>query len=70
MGDFQKEPNACRTLLKSNAIPTIFPSFPSYYQNIKKTRKEPALRISIQDNIIDGILTIHNIFNTFFLILN
>lgn len=60
--NFQIQPYASRPLLKSNTVPTIFPSSPSYYQNIKKSRKEPALRISIQDNIINGIITIRNIF--------
>jgi len=38
-------PDADRPLLKINAVPSVFPSFPTYYQNKnKKPRKPPTLR--------------------------
>lgn len=43
--DFQVRPGAHRPLLKDNAIPSIFPSFPSYLQKPNKIpRKEPTKR--------------------------
>ncbi|KAL5236881.1 hypothetical protein ACI65C_004291 [Semiaphis heraclei] len=38
-------PGADRPLLKINAVPSVFPSFPTYYQSKnKKPRKPPTLR--------------------------
>jgi len=70
--DYQIRPDANRPLLRSNAIPSVFPSFPAYYQTVKKSRKNPMMRIPQQvTDTIDGIRTIlHVIFfftmNTFF----
>jgi len=57
--DYQIRPGASRPLLRLNAIPSIFPAFPTYYQNIKKPRKNPMTRNTTPVNdIIDGILII------------
>jgi len=43
--DYQVRPGAHRLLLKDNAVPSVFPSFPSYLQTpIKIPRKPPTLR--------------------------
>ncbi|XP_060877180.1 THAP domain-containing protein 1-like, partial [Metopolophium dirhodum] len=43
--DFMIRSDADRPLLKINAVPSVFPSFPTYYQNkSKKPRKPPTLR--------------------------
>ncbi|KAL5239163.1 hypothetical protein ACI65C_006573 [Semiaphis heraclei] len=43
--DFMIRPGADRPLLKINAVPFVFPSFPTYYQSKnKKPRKPPTLR--------------------------
>jgi len=43
--DYQVRPDAHRLLLKDNAVPSVFPSFPSYLQTpIKIPRKPPTLR--------------------------
>ncbi|XP_060855698.1 uncharacterized protein LOC132933424 [Metopolophium dirhodum] len=43
--DFMIRPDADRPLLKINDVPSVFPSFSTYYQNKnKKPRKPPTLR--------------------------
>jgi len=43
--DFMIRPGADRPLLKINAVPSVFPSFPTYYQSKnKKPRNPPTLR--------------------------
>ncbi|XP_026806139.1 LOW QUALITY PROTEIN: THAP domain-containing protein 1-like [Rhopalosiphum maidis] len=43
--DYQVRPGAHRLLLKDHAVPSVFPSFPTYLQvPIKITRKSPTLR--------------------------
>jgi len=34
--DFMIRPDADRPLLKINAVPSVFPSFPTYHQNKNK----------------------------------
>lgn len=54
--DYQIRPVANIPLLRLNAIPSVFPSFPKYYQKIKKPRKNPTTRIPTQViNTSDGI---------------
>lgn len=61
--DYQLRPDAHRPLLKENAVPSIFPSFPSYYQKEKKRpRKQPASRIQITNNISNIFLVIYKSF--------
>lgn len=55
--DYQIRPDASRPVLRLNAFPSVFPSFPSYYQTPvnKNPRKNPTIRTPIQtNNIIDG----------------
>lgn len=70
--DYQIRPNASRPLLL-DATPSVFPSFPPYYQKVKKHRKNPIMRISrpVIDTtpVIDGIRTILNIIIIFIFII-
>ncbi|XP_025414926.1 THAP domain-containing protein 1-like [Sipha flava] len=50
--DFQVRPEAHRLLLKDDAVPSIFPSFPSYLQKSNKIpRKTPTLRNTCNEDI-------------------
>jgi len=51
--DYQVRPGAHRLLLKENAVPSVFPSFPSYLQTpIKIPRKPPTLRNFCSNGIL------------------
>lgn len=71
--DYQIRPDASRPLLRLDATPSVFPSFPPYYQKVKKHRKNPIMRISrpVIDTtpVIDGIRTILNIIIIFIFII-
>lgn len=57
--DYQLRPGASKPLLKCNSVPSIFPSFPTYYQKHEINRKDPTKRIHtpVNSTIIDaGIL--------------
>lgn len=63
--DFQVRPGAHRLLLKDNAVPSIFPSFPSYLQKRKKIpRKPPTLRNTCSKDVtVDQCDDMHSISN-------
>ncbi|KAE9537604.1 hypothetical protein AGLY_006627 [Aphis glycines] len=46
--DYQIRPDASRPFLRLDATPSVFPSFPPYYQKVKKHRKNSITRISRQ----------------------
>jgi len=51
--DYQVRPGAHRLLLKNNAVPSVFPSFPSYFQKTNKIpRKTPTLRNTCSKGIL------------------
>jgi len=51
--DYQVKPGAHRLLLRDNAVPSVFPSFPSYLQTpIKIARKPPTLRNFCSNGIL------------------
>lgn len=69
--DFQIRPGASRPLLRLDATPSVFPSFPPYYQKVKKHRINPLTKIPRPVNndttpVIDGIKTVLNFIIIFF----
>lgn len=72
--DFQIRPGASRPLLRLDATPSVFPSFPPYYQKVKKHRINPLTKIPRPVNndttpVIDGIKTVLNFIIIFFFLL-
>ncbi|XP_060866748.1 THAP domain-containing protein 2-like [Metopolophium dirhodum] len=63
--DFQVRPGAHRLLLKDNAVPSIFPSFPPYLQKQNKIpRKTPTLRNTCSKDVtVDQCDDMHSISN-------